>query len=144
MRTAEILSVVFIAVIISFLSAVALFGVFGVASGVGAGTIASAFLSIVTITVVATLIFYIGLRRYMAERARKTAMMTLSEDERKIVRKMIEMGNEAQQKDLWREIDFSRSKLSALLNNLVEKEVIMKRRHRRTNLVRLTEDFKGK
>lgn len=144
MKAAEILSVVFIAVIVSILSAVALFGVFGVASGVGTGTIVSAFFLIILVTVSANLVFYIGLRRYMAERARRNMMLTLTEDERTVVREIMDMGNEVEQKDLGRRIDFSGSKLSALLNNLKEKNVITKKRHRRTNLICLSEDFKGK
>lgn len=144
MKTAEALLVIFIAVIISSLSAIALFGVFGLAPGVGMSKIVSAFLLIVVITVSANLIFYIGLRRYMAERERRKMMLALTDDEKRIVREIMDMGDEVEQKNLWRRIDFSRSKLSALLKNLKEKNVITKRRHRRTNLICLSEDFKGK
>lgn len=144
MRFYELLSVILIAIVVSILSSIVLFGVLEIAPAVGMRLIMSAVLVIITITISTTVIFYLVLRRFTAERARKTAMMTLSEDEQKVVRRIMEMDEEVQQKDLWRELDFSRSKLSALLNNLTEKDVITKRRYRRTNLLRLTDEFKGK
>ncbi|KXB00308.1 hypothetical protein AKJ47_00855 [candidate division MSBL1 archaeon SCGC-AAA261G05] len=144
MKTSEALSVTLIAIIISILSGIILFGFLGVAPGVEIQLIVSAVLVMIVITTSITLVFYFGFRRYMAERARKVAMMTLSEDEQLVVRKIMEMGKEVEQKDLWRQVDFSRSKLSALLNNLTEKNIVTKRRYHRTNLLRLTEEFEGK
>ncbi|KXB01897.1 hypothetical protein AKJ45_01775 [candidate division MSBL1 archaeon SCGC-AAA261F19] len=144
MKASEILTVVLTAAIISILSGIILFGALGIAPGVGVQMIMRAFLVLIVITTSITLAFYIGFRKYVAERARGMAMMTLSEDEQRVVRKMIEMNEEVEQKELWRQFDFSRSKLSALLNNLEEKNVITKRRFRRTNLLRLTDEFQGK
>lgn len=143
MKVSEALSVVSVATTISILSGVILFGVLGLAPGVETRLIASALLVMVAITVSITLTFYLAFKRYLAERSRKVAMMTLSEDEQKVVRKIMDIGGVTEQRDLSQHFDFSGSKLSALLNNLEEKHVITKRRHRRTNKLRLTEEIMG-
>ncbi|KXB02657.1 hypothetical protein AKJ43_00995 [candidate division MSBL1 archaeon SCGC-AAA261D19] len=55
-------------------------------------------LVMIVITTSITLVFYFGFRRYMAERTRKVAMMTLSEDEQLVVRKIMEMGEKSNRK----------------------------------------------
>lgn len=70
-------------------------------------------------------------------------MLTLTDDEQTVVRTIMDMNDEVKQKDLVTRIDFSRSKLSAILNKLKEKNVITKKRHRRTNLILLSDDFKA-
>lgn len=94
----------------------------GVSSGVGA-------------------VLYWLIRRYMKERAIKTAMMAMSDDEKKVLRKVMQNG-EVRQDNLRREVDFSKSKLSALLTNLEDKNAIEKNRYKRTNKITPTEEFK--
>ncbi|KXA91288.1 hypothetical protein AKJ57_01850 [candidate division MSBL1 archaeon SCGC-AAA259A05] len=87
----------------------------------------------------ATLLYWV-VNRYAKERAVRTAMMAMSEDERRVLREVMREG-EARQDELWKELDMSRGKLSALINKLVEKNAITKERCRRTNLLRPTEEF---
>ncbi len=86
------------------------------------------------------IVLYWLISRYMKERAIRTAMMAMSEDEEKVLRIIMEQG-EARQDKLRRKLDFSKSKLSALLNNLEEKNAIKKERYKRTNKIRPTEEF---
>lgn len=88
---------------------------------------------------VATVLYWV-VNRYAKERAVRTAMMAMSEDEEKVLREVMRQGK-ARQDELWKELDMSRGKLSALINNLVEKNAITKERYRRTNLLKPTEEF---
>lgn len=144
-ETQQILSVILIAIIISILSGFVLFGALGVAPGVSMSLIAAAILVIMGITVSTTLVFYLVFRRYATERSLRLALMTLSEDERAVFGKIMENGSEIRQDDLWRQLreDFSKSKLSALVNNLERKRAITKRRYGRTNILRLSKEFSG-
>ncbi|KXA94800.1 hypothetical protein AKJ36_02225 [candidate division MSBL1 archaeon SCGC-AAA259I07] len=76
----------------------------------------------------------------MKERAIRTAIMTMSDDEQKVLREIMQH-KEIRQDDLRKELDFSKSKLSALLNNLEDKNAIKKSRYKRTNLLKPTEQF---
>lgn len=145
METQQILSVILIAIVISILSGLVLFGALGVAPGVSMSLIAAAVLVILGITVSTTLVFYVVFKRYATERSLRLALMTLSEDERAVLEKIMENGREIRQDDLWRKLrgDFSKSKLSALVNNLERKRAITKRRYGRTNILRLSEEFSG-
>lgn len=66
--------------------------------------------------------------------------MTLSKDEETVMRRIMQEG-EIRQDELRRELDFSKSKLSALLNNLEKKNAVEKNRYKRTNMLKPTEDF---
>ncbi len=67
-------------------------------------------------------------------------MMAMSDDEKAVLKKVMQQG-EARQDNLRRKLDFSKSKLSALLNNLEEKNAIEKVRYKRTNRIKPTEQF---
>ncbi len=142
--SSEVLMSVLIAVVISISVGLALFGVLEVAPNVGWPLIASALGVIIMVTVGATLVFYLAFRSYASERAVRVAMMTLSEEERAILGKIMELGNETRQDDLWRKLreNFSKSRLSALLINLERKNAITRTRYGRTNILRLTSEFK--
>jgi uncharacterized membrane protein len=98
---------------------------------------------IIATSVGATLVFYVAFRAYASERAVKVAMMTLSSEERAVLTKIMELGGELRQDDLWRKLreDFSKSKLSALLINLERKKAITRTRYGRTNILKLTPEF---
>ncbi|MEW6221816.1 MAG: hypothetical protein AB1476_00635 [Candidatus Hadarchaeota archaeon] len=146
MRTnaTELLLTTLISLVISVAVGVALFGVFGIAPSVGFTTIAVALAVIILISVGATLVFYLAFRSYASERAVKVAMMTLSDEERKVLQKVMELGGETRQDDLWRKLreDFSKSKLSQLVINLEKKHAITRARHGRTNMLRLMDEFR--
>ncbi len=67
--------------------------------------------------------------------------MAMSEDEEKVLREVMNRGS-ARQDELRRDLGFSKSKLSALLKNLVEKNAVEKVRYKRTNKIKPTEQFK--
>ncbi|KXA89966.1 hypothetical protein AKJ37_02160 [candidate division MSBL1 archaeon SCGC-AAA259I09] len=64
---------------------------------------------------VATLLYWI-VNRYARERAVRTAMMAMSEDEEKVLRKVISQ-REARQDELWRKLDMSRGKTGESAQN---------------------------
>ena len=79
-------------------------------------------------------------KRYASERTMRVAMMTLSEDERRILEEVMRC-REIRQDDLRRRLDMSKSKLSALVNQLEHKGAILKLRHHKTNILRPTKEF---
>lgn len=119
---------------------VILFALTGGGPGVNFSSIG---LSILLLVVVSSIIgtgLYWLVKRLMKERAIKTAMMAMSEDEQKVLRKIMQSG-EVRQDELRRELNFSKSKLSALLNNLEDKNAVEKTRYKRTNRITPTEEF---
>lgn len=74
----------------------------------------------------------------------RVAMMTLTEDERKVLELVLRSGGEARQDKLRRELDFSKSKLSALANNLERKRAITKTRYHKTNILKVNREFTGR
>ena len=83
-------------------------------------------------------------KRYASERVARVALMTLTEDERKVFEAIVRSGGEARQDKLRRELDMSKSKLSALVNNLERKHAITKARYLKTNILRVSEEFSGR
>jgi len=81
-------------------------------------------------------------KRYATERTMRVAMMTLTEDERRVLEEIMRM-REVRQDDLRRRLDVSKSKLSALVNNLERKGAIVKLRYHKTNVLRPTKEFGG-
>ncbi|TDA31125.1 MAG: hypothetical protein DSO04_04620 [Hadesarchaea archaeon] len=79
-------------------------------------------------------------RKYARERTMKVALMGLSEDERRVFEEILRC-KEIRQDDLRRRMDLSKAKLSALVNNLEKKGMVLKLRHHRTNLLRPTKEF---
>ena len=79
-------------------------------------------------------------KRYASERTMRVAMMTLSEDERRVLEEVMRC-REIRQDDLRRRLDMSKSKLSALVNNLEHKGAILKLRYHKTNILRPTKEF---
>ena len=68
-------------------------------------------------------------------------MMAMSDDEKEVLGIVMDE-NGIRQDDLRKELDFSKSKLSALLNNLEEKNAIEKSRYKRTNKIKPTEEYR--
>ncbi|TDA36480.1 MAG: hypothetical protein DSO02_00285 [Hadesarchaea archaeon] len=79
-------------------------------------------------------------RKYARERTMKVAMMGLTDDERRVFEEILRC-KEIRQDDLRRRMDFSKAKLSALVNNLEKKGMILKIRYHKTNLLRPTKEF---
>jgi len=88
---------------------------------------------------VATVLAFL-FRRYSRERTMKVAMLTLSEDERRVFEEILRC-KEIRQDDLRRRMDLSKAKLSALVNNLEKKGMVLKLRYHKTNLLRPTKEF---
>ena len=140
----EVLLVVLLASAVSVLIGGVLFGVVGRAPTVGLGSVAVAVLLMAIVAVSITLPLYLVFKRYTAERVVKVAMMTLTEDEQAVLRPIMEAGGEIRQDHLRRQLDFSKSKLSALVNNLERKKAITKTRYHKTNILKLTKEFGGR
>lgn len=83
----------------------------------------------------------VAFRRYEAARAAKVAMMTLTEDERRVLERIMQQGR-VRQDNLRHQVHMSKSKLSALVNDLVQKRTITKKRYHKTNILEPTEEFK--
>ncbi len=81
-------------------------------------------------------------KRYASERTLRVALMTLTDDERRVFETILRSG-EARQDKLRRELDMSKSKLSALVNNLERKHAITKARYFKTNILRVSKEFGG-
>jgi len=81
-------------------------------------------------------------KRYASERTLRVALMTLTDDERRVFEAILRSG-EARQDKLRRELDVSKSKLSALVNNLERKHAITKARYYKTNILRVSKEFGG-
>ncbi len=103
--------------------------------------VAVAIMASVAGSIAAILLFLF--KRYATERAVRVAMLTLSEDERKVLNEILREG-EIRQDVLRRRVDMSKSKLSALVNNLEKKGAIIKIRYHKTNILRATKEFGGK
>ncbi len=81
-------------------------------------------------------------KRYASERTLRVALMTLTDDERRVFETILRSG-EARQDKLRRELDMSKSKLSALVNNLERKHAITKARYFKTNILKVSKEFGG-
>jgi uncharacterized membrane protein len=103
--------------------------------------IAIAVMIIIAGSIAAVLVFLF--KRYASERTARVALMTLTEDERKVFDAIVRAGGEARQDKLRRELDMSKSKLSALVNNLERKHAITKARYFKTNILRVSKEFRG-
>lgn len=108
--------------------------------GINFKSVGLSILLLVIVSSVVGIVLYWLVKRYMKERAIQTAMMAMSEDEKEVMRIIMEKG-EARQDKLRRKLDFSKSKLSALLKNLEKKNAVEKTRYKRTNKVKPTEPF---
>ena len=88
---------------------------------------------------IATVLVFL-FKRYASERTLRVALMTLTDDERRVFEAILRSG-EARQDKLRRELDMSKSKLSALVNNLERKHTITKARYFKTNILRVSKEF---
>ncbi len=79
-------------------------------------------------------------RKYARERTMKVTLLTLSEDERRVFEEILRC-REVRQDELRRRMGFSKAKLSALINNLEKKGMVLKLRYHKTNLLRPTKEF---
>lgn len=119
-----------------------LFVLMGGSPGISFKSVGLSILLLVVVSSTVGVVLYWLIDRYMKERAVRTAMMAMSDDERSVMRVIMEKG-EARQDELRRELDFSKSKLSALLKNLEKKNAVEKNRYKRTNIVKPTEAFQS-
>lgn len=135
------MSVVILVVILQLSLGLVLYGPLGGASGVDLYSVAVALLILTVVSASIAVALYWVVRRYSSERAIRVAMMTLSRDERAVLEQIMQQGK-VRQDDLRRQVDMSKSKLSALVNNLEQKRAITKTRYHKTNILEPTEEFK--
>jgi uncharacterized membrane protein len=144
MTLREAFGIVLLVVILQLCLGLLLYGPLHPAPGLELNSILVAILimAIVAGSVAAALAF--TFKRYAGERTMRVAMMTLTEDERKVLELVLQLGGEVRQDRLRRELDFSKSKLSALVNNLERKRAITKTRHHKTNILKVSKEFAGR
>ncbi len=92
---------------------------------------------------IATVLVFV-FKRYASERTLRIALMVLTDDERRVFEAIVRSGGEAYQDKLRRELDMSKSKLSALVNNLERKHAITKTRYWKTNILKVSKEFSGR
>ena len=140
MKTRELAEMLLLVVILQM----SMGGILYVLAGVHGTNISSVLLSLLLVTSVsagiASLLYWL-ISRYASERALRAAMMALTEDERKVLELIIRSGK-IRQDDLRRQVDMSKSKLSALVNNLARKRAITKTPYHKTNILEPTEEFR--
>ncbi|MEM2679576.1 MAG: MarR family transcriptional regulator [Candidatus Hadarchaeales archaeon] len=140
MDTKEMLAIVAVVVVLQLCLSFIVY-LFSPFFDLSALVVAVAIMASVAGSIAAILLFLF--KRYATERAVRVAMLTLSEDERKVLNEILREG-EIRQDVLRRRIDMSKSKLSALVNNLEKKGAIIKIRYHKTNILRATKEFGGK
>jgi len=143
MTLREALGIVLLVVILQLCLGLLLYGPLRPAPGLELRSILVAILTMAVVagSVAAALAF--TFKRYAGERTMRVAMMTLTEDERKLLELVLHSGGEVRQDKLRRELDFSKSKLSALVNNLERKRAITKTRYHKTNILKVSKEFAG-
>ncbi len=141
MKLRDLLGVVILVVIMQLSLGLVLYGPLGGAPGVDLYSVAVALLILTVVSASIAVALYWVVRRYTSERAIRVAMMTLSRDERAVLERIMQQGK-VRQDDLRRQVDMSKSKLSALVNNLERKRAITKTRYHKTNILEPTEEFK--
>ena len=144
MTLREAFGIVLLVVILQLCLGLLLYGPLHPAPGLELNSILVAILimAIVAGSVAAALAF--TFKRYAGERTMRVAMMALTADERKVLELVLRLGGEVRQDKLRRELDFSKSKLSALVNNLERKRAITKTRHHKTNMLKVSKEFAGR
>lgn len=140
MDTKEMLAIVAVVVVLQLCLSFIVY-LFSPSFDLSALVVAVAIMASVAGSIAAILLFLF--KRYATERAVRVAMLTLSEDERKVLNEILREG-EIRQDVLRRRVDMSKSKLSALVNNLEKKGAIIKIRYHKTNILRATKEFGGK
>ncbi|HID61059.1 MAG TPA: hypothetical protein EYP46_04280 [Hadesarchaea archaeon] len=144
MTIREAFGVVALVVILQLSLGLLLYGPFNPTPGLDLSTIliGIGIMAIVAGSIAAVLVFVF--KQYASERAVRVALMTLTEDERRVFEAIIRTGGEARQDKLRREVDMSKSKLSALVNNLERKHAITKTRYWKTNILKVSKEFGGR
>jgi len=144
MTIREAFGIVALVVIIQLCLGLLLYGPFGAAPGTEISTIVVAIgvMTGIAGSIAAVLVFLFN--RYASERTMRVTLMTLTKDERRVFEAILRSKGEARQDKLRRELDMSKSKLSALVNNLERKHAITKTRHWKTNILKVNKEFVGR
>ncbi|KXB06590.1 hypothetical protein AKJ51_03405 [candidate division MSBL1 archaeon SCGC-AAA382A20] len=142
MKFKELANLVLLIIVLQSGVGILLYSLMGGIPGVSFTSVGLSIILLVTVSSVIGVVLYWLVGRYTKERAIKTAIMTMSEDEKKVLREVMKR-KETRQDELRNAFGFSKSKLSALLNKLEEKNAIEKTRYKRTNIIRPTEQFQS-
>lgn len=94
---------------------------------------------VISILIAAT-VLYLGYRYWFREDLEEN-MTDLSEDESRIMDIIIENEGEILQKDLVDQMDYSKAKVSGVVSELVEKELLVKEKEGRSNKLRIPKNF---
>lgn len=143
MTIREALGIVALVVLIQLSVGALLYVLAGSAPGIDLASIIMGILIMAAVAGFVSSVLVFLIRRYAGERVMRVALMTLSEDERRVFEAILRAGGEARQDKLRRELDMSKAKLSALVNNLERKQAITKTRYWKTNILRVRREFTG-
>lgn len=140
MKIRDLAELVLLVVVLQLTLGGILYGLGGT-HGVDISSVVVALLLIASVSTTIAVGLYWVVSRYTSERAVRVAMMTLTEGERRVLEQVMRQGR-VRQDDLRRQVDMSKSKLSALVNNLVQRHAITKTRYHKTNILEPTEEFR--
>lgn len=97
--------------------------------------------SIIALTIVLILSYLVYRRKNIVEKSNK--LEELSQDGKLVVEMLQDRGGEMIQKDIVEESDYSKAKISGVVSELVEEEVVSKEKEGRSNKVSLNEEFRS-
>jgi len=140
----EALGVVLLVILIQVTIGAILYVPLGSATGIDVASIIAAVVIMAAVGGgVATLLVFL-IKKYSGERVLRVALMTLTDSERKVFEAILRAGGQARQDKLRRELDMSKAKLSAIVNNLERKNAITKTRYWKTNILKVKKEFTGR
>jgi len=144
MTIREAFGIVALVIVLQLFLSLLLYGPLKPSASLDLSTIVMAISIMVAVAGGIAAILTLTFRKYASERTMRVAMMTLSKDERLVFEAVLRAGGKAYQDKLRRELDMSKSKLSALVSNLEKKHVLTKERYFRTNILKVSKEFTGR
>ncbi|MDY6769150.1 MAG: hypothetical protein SVW02_03535 [Candidatus Nanohaloarchaea archaeon] len=94
----------------------------------------------VAVIVLAALVVYVR-RKHAGEKTVADVFPVLKEDEQEVVRFLIDNDGEAEQRDIVDSLDYSKAKISRLVSDLEDRNLVTKEKHGRVNVVSLSRDI---
>ncbi|MDY6774162.1 MAG: MarR family transcriptional regulator, partial [Candidatus Nanohaloarchaea archaeon] len=80
-------------------------------------------------------------REYGGEKTIASVFPVLKEDEKEVMRYLIDSEGEAEQREIVDNLDYSKAKISRLVSDLEERNLVEKEKRGRVNVVKLTREI---
>lgn len=93
----------------------------------------------VTVLVLAFLVVYV-IRKYGGEKTIASVFPVLKEDEKEVLRFIIDNEGEVEQRDIVENLDYSKAKISRLVSDLEDRSLVKKEKKGRVNVVELARE----